>query len=160
MELLCNSRGHVRCRAAFLKVLTSLLQGSITGLWFRQCFCCSASGMRAKVQANKIAGAICISHLRCLHEMLSMNPEANTFIVLEGDVTSHGNTHQLMSAFLANWHGNQHLKDTLYCALTFSDWHSGYSQELRSRGEVVPGSIIAPDFKIVSLQLLQGSITP
>ena len=115
-----------------------------------------SKGMWAKVQANKIAGAICISHLRCLHEMLTMNPEGNTFIVLEGDVTSHGNTHQLMSAFLANWHGNEHLKDTWYCALTFSDWHSGYSQELRNRGEVVPGSIIAPYFKIVSLPMKKG----
>ena len=44
------------------------------------------------------------------------------------------NTQQLMSAFLANWHGNEELKHTKDCALTFQDWHAGYSQELKNNG--------------------------
>ena len=63
---------------------------------------------------NNIAGGICISHLRALHECVAENPDANTIIIMEGDVTANQNTHQLMSAFLANWHGNEALKNTKY----------------------------------------------
>ena len=109
--------------------------------------------MWTKVQGNEAAGAICISHLRALHECLSEKPEANTFIIIEGDVTEHQNTHQLMSAFLAVWHGNKHLENTRYAALTFSDWHSGYSQTVRGNSQTVPDSVIAPYFKMVNLPM-------
>ena len=105
--------------------------------------------MWTKVQEHEPAGAICISHLRALHECLSEKPDANTFIIIEGDCTEHQNTHQLMSAFLAVWHGNKHLENTRYAALTFSDWHSGYSQTVRSNSQVVPDLYVALSFQDV-----------
>ena len=122
----------------------------ISQIEVRHCF---TPWMWNKVLGNTIAGGICISHLRALHECVAQNPDANTIIIMEGDVTEHQNTHQLMSAFLANWHGNEALKNTKYCALTFSDWHSGYSQIVRGEGKTVPGSIVAPYFKMISLPM-------
>ena len=123
---------------------------TISTIEVRHCF---SPWMWARVTETKSAGAICISHLRALNECLSQNPSANTIVILEGDVTEHENTQNLMSAFLANWHGNEALKYTRYCALTFSDWHAGYSQTLRGSPDTVPNSIVAPYFKILALPM-------
>ena len=109
-----------------------------------------------KMEGEGAAPAICISHLRALHEMMAATPEKTCLIVLEGDVDSTENTSQLMACFLANWFGNPNLQETKYCALTFSDWHSGYSTQARGSAIIVPQSIIAPYFKLCVLKMAQG----
>ena len=107
-----------------------------------------------KVGTYPTAAAICISHMRALHEVMVMRPQSECIIILEGDVTSTDNTSQLLAAFLANWWGNKILwGGTKYVALSFSDWHSGYSQTLRNEAKVVPNSIVAPYFKLVALPM-------
>ena len=77
------------------------------------------------------ADAICISHLRALHELLTEHFISNTLIIVKHDMEPNTKWYELMCAFLANWHGNPHLKLTKICALTFADWHSGHSDKAR-----------------------------
>ena len=104
-----------------------------------------------RVQKEPVAAAICVSHARALHESLSQNPAATCIIVLEGDVETTPNTNQLLAAFLANWHGNTELENTQYVALTFSDWHAGYSKKVHDQPGVLPSTRVPPYFQLASL---------
>ena len=98
--------------------------------------------MWQKVCLEPVCGAISTSILRALHEAVAQNPRATLIIVLEGDVEPTENTTQLIAASIANWFGNPELQKTKYVALTFSDWHSGYSTQVRNDARSVKNSIL------------------
>ena len=68
--------------------------------------------MWKRVRNEPQADAISISHLRALHELLNEHPISNTFIIVVHDMEPKANWYELISAFLANWHGNPDLKRT------------------------------------------------
>jgi len=109
--------------------------------------------MNKKVLEYPNAGAIAISHLRALHELRTQHPKAGLLIVLEEDVKPRvgSNTTQLMAALIANWFGNPSLRETAYCALTFSEWHAGYSTTARQESRRVKGSHVQPYFWMKAL---------
>jgi hypothetical protein len=89
-----------------------------------------------RVVEEPVAGAICISHLRALSEALAENKNTQLTVILEGDVKTTENTVTLFCAFLANWYGNGNLHSTNYVALSWSDWHLGYSKKMTSATKV------------------------
>jgi hypothetical protein len=103
-----------------------------------------------KIELEPVAGAICVSHLRALHEARAMHPSAKLIIVLEGDVETTVNTVPLMASFLANWYCNENLKFTNYAALSFSDWHMNYAKKMRD-AKRVPNSKVGMYFELYSL---------
>ncbi len=106
-------------------------------------------------QEQPVAAAIPISHLRAIHEGLSISADIDVLIVLEGDVVATENTHQLLAALIANMNGNDALKDCDYVAMTFSDWHAGHANKARTESTPVPGAYCAPYFKMGSLPYLR-----
>ena len=103
-----------------------------------------------RIETEPVASAICVSHLRALHEARSMNPSAKLLIILEGDVKTTVNTIPLMASFMANWYCNENLKFTNYCALSFSDWHMSYAKKMRD-AKRVPNSKVGMYFELYSL---------
>ena len=106
-----------------------------------------------KVLAEPVTGAIIISHLRAMNEALhQLNQRDGIVIILEGDTTPNKNALVLFAYFLSNILGNPHLKDTVYTALTFSEWHVGYAGKVhRVANDIIPESKAGAYFQMCSL---------
>jgi hypothetical protein len=107
--------------------------------------------MWKKVEAQPTAAAIAISHIRALHEALETNPTAELIIVLEGDVKANENTEVLLAGVIANFHGNDAVKDTQYIALTYSDWHPKHGKNVRTKQKRIEFSKMHPYFSLNEL---------
>ena len=97
-----------------------------------------------------VAGAIAVSHLRALHEAISMS-SAELIIVLEGDVQETDNTPQLFASLLANWFNNPELRYTKCISLSYSNWHGCYDQLIREHHKVIKGSRVPPYFQLIEM---------
>ena len=106
-------------------------------------------------QSQPVAAAICVSHLRALHEALMSKEDVQVIIIVEGDVRATKNTENMFAAVLANLYGNKHLKKCQYMALSFSDWHSGHANKARLESTSVPESMVKPYCKVTTLPFLE-----
>ena len=63
--------------------------GTLAHIEVKHCF---TDRFWPKVEQEPVAGAICISHLRALHEALVQHPDASFIVLLEADVMGNDNT--------------------------------------------------------------------
>ena len=106
-----------------------------------------SDAMYKNISKEPSGGGCAISNIRALNEALAQNPNAKLIIVLEADIEPEKNLQHLMAHFLANFHGNPDLKDCQYVALTWSNWHDKYAQDIRSyNSRIIPSTKCQPYF--------------